>query len=307
MIGARDAAELATTPGAPTSGWGTPASPRSSPPASRPAARRRRGRERCGFARGHRVICARVRTARGRALAPTTWGDAPDLGLVDDRAAPRPGEVRHPAPPAPGCRRCPTSSRSTRPHRGVPGPPPSRLLGPAGAPPFGMVDVPSEQRRDVATFDITTGGHLGLYRSAPRSGRSTALRAMAGSLARWPAPRRPRLRRRLRQQRPPPAGGSAPLRRRRDPRPADRLSRLLGPAAGGDGRAPANSCRAGRRRPHRAAGAAGHRRTGCRTWCVLLDPWEGFTHAFDALDSGDLVAGGSGSPRKAPRSGSTWC
>jgi S-DNA-T family DNA segregation ATPase FtsK/SpoIIIE len=53
--------------------------------------------------------------------------------------------------------------------------------------PFGLVDVPSEQRRDVATFDIARGGHLAIV-SAPRAGRSTTLRALAGAVGRWCSP-----------------------------------------------------------------------------------------------------------------------
>ncbi|MGY2876652.1 DNA segregation ATPase FtsK/SpoIIIE, S-DNA-T family [Marmoricola sp. URHA0025 HA25] len=53
--------------------------------------------------------------------------------------------------------------------------------------PFGLVDVPSEQRRDVATFDVARGGHLGIV-SAPRAGRSTVLRAIAGAIGRFTSP-----------------------------------------------------------------------------------------------------------------------
>ncbi|HEX2895516.1 MAG TPA: FtsK/SpoIIIE domain-containing protein [Marmoricola sp.] len=53
--------------------------------------------------------------------------------------------------------------------------------------PFGLVDVPSEQRRDVATFDIARGGHLAVV-SGPRAGRSTVLRALAGAIGRYCSP-----------------------------------------------------------------------------------------------------------------------
>lgn len=53
--------------------------------------------------------------------------------------------------------------------------------------PFGLVDVPSEQRRDVAIFDIARGGHLAIV-SAPRAGRSTTLRALAGAIGRFCSP-----------------------------------------------------------------------------------------------------------------------
>jgi len=53
--------------------------------------------------------------------------------------------------------------------------------------PFGLVDVPSEQRRDIATFDVARGGHLAVV-SAPRAGRSTFLRALAGAIGRYCSP-----------------------------------------------------------------------------------------------------------------------
>ncbi len=48
---------------------------------------------------------------------------------------------------------------------------------------FGVVDLPAEQARSRATWDPVTGGHL-VFVGAPRSGRSTALRAVAGAIAR---------------------------------------------------------------------------------------------------------------------------
>ncbi|MBN9621286.1 MAG: cell division-like protein, partial [Actinobacteria bacterium] len=52
---------------------------------------------------------------------------------------------------------------------------------------FGVVDVPSEQRRGPALWDATRAGHL-CFVGAPRSGRSTALRAVAGAVARHVSP-----------------------------------------------------------------------------------------------------------------------
>lgn len=49
--------------------------------------------------------------------------------------------------------------------------------------PVGIVDLPAEQRRDVATYTLSTGSHLAIV-GAARSGRSTALRAIAGAVAR---------------------------------------------------------------------------------------------------------------------------
>ncbi|HEY9376531.1 MAG TPA: FtsK/SpoIIIE domain-containing protein, partial [Jiangellaceae bacterium] len=54
--------------------------------------------------------------------------------------------------------------------------------------PFGLVDVPREQRRAVATYNVSRGGHLAVV-GAPRTGRSTQLRALAGAVGRHVSPR----------------------------------------------------------------------------------------------------------------------
>ncbi|GLW65789.1 cell division protein FtsK [Actinomadura rubrobrunea] len=48
--------------------------------------------------------------------------------------------------------------------------------------PFGITDLPATQSREPLTLDLTSGGHLYIAGSA-QSGRSTALRTIAGSLA----------------------------------------------------------------------------------------------------------------------------
>jgi S-DNA-T family DNA segregation ATPase FtsK/SpoIIIE len=53
--------------------------------------------------------------------------------------------------------------------------------------PFAVVDVPSEQKRDVWSVDLPTFGHL-FIAGAPRTGRSQTLRTIAGSLARDNSP-----------------------------------------------------------------------------------------------------------------------
>ncbi|WP_134772090.1 FtsK/SpoIIIE domain-containing protein [Ornithinimicrobium flavum] len=53
--------------------------------------------------------------------------------------------------------------------------------------PLGLVDVPAQQRRDVASFDLATGSHLAVIGGA-RSGRSTVLRELAGAVARDVSP-----------------------------------------------------------------------------------------------------------------------
>ncbi|AKU18062.1 FtsK/SpoIIIE domain-containing protein [Luteipulveratus mongoliensis] len=54
--------------------------------------------------------------------------------------------------------------------------------------PFGLADVPREQRRDVAAYDLAHDGHLSIV-GANRSGRSYVLRAIAGSIGRLTDPR----------------------------------------------------------------------------------------------------------------------
>ena len=48
--------------------------------------------------------------------------------------------------------------------------------------PFGLLDLPAEQRRASLVLDLEHGGHL-LVAGGPRSGRTTVLRTIAGSLA----------------------------------------------------------------------------------------------------------------------------
>ena len=68
-------------------------------------------------------------------------------------------------------------------------PPPARRIAPgdpAGrvpAVPFGMEDLPESQAQAPLVLDLEQGSHL-ILAGAPRSGRSTALRTIAGSIAR---------------------------------------------------------------------------------------------------------------------------
>lgn len=63
----------------------------------------------------------------------------------------------------------------------------------AGAPgelppaPYGLTDVPAEQAREPLTLDLAHGGHL-VVAGAARSGRSTVLRTIAGSVAAHASP-----------------------------------------------------------------------------------------------------------------------
>ena len=54
--------------------------------------------------------------------------------------------------------------------------------GRAATVPFGLLDLPAEQRRAPLVLDLEHGGHL-LVAGGPRSGRTTVLRTIAGSLA----------------------------------------------------------------------------------------------------------------------------
>jgi S-DNA-T family DNA segregation ATPase FtsK/SpoIIIE len=53
--------------------------------------------------------------------------------------------------------------------------------------PYGLLDLPAEQRRAPLVLDLEHGGHL-LVAGGPRSGRTTLLRTIAGSLASRTAP-----------------------------------------------------------------------------------------------------------------------
>ncbi|ROS30719.1 FtsK/SpoIIIE domain-containing protein [Cellulomonas sp. PhB150] len=54
--------------------------------------------------------------------------------------------------------------------------------------PYGLVDLPSQQRRDVAVHDVALSGHLAVV-GGPRSGRSTTLRTFAAAIGRQTSPR----------------------------------------------------------------------------------------------------------------------
>ncbi|WP_067172458.1 FtsK/SpoIIIE domain-containing protein [Microtetraspora niveoalba] len=105
-----------------------------------------------------------------------------DLALLVDAidAAAR-GIPRRPSPWLPPLPETVTLS----PERGVDGRPPE----PGGVPslPFGLTDLPWRQARGPLALDLERGGHL-LIAGTARSGRSTALRTIAGSVAAWASP-----------------------------------------------------------------------------------------------------------------------
>ncbi|TDD37261.1 cell division protein FtsK [Actinomadura sp. KC06] len=102
--------------------------------------------------------------------------DATDLGVLVqaiDEAARRAGIVREPSPwlnPLP--ERFTLTPRNAAGGSVVDVPPI----------PFGVTDLPAVQSREDLALDLTSGGHLYIAGSV-RSGRSTALRTIAGSLA----------------------------------------------------------------------------------------------------------------------------
>ncbi len=55
------------------------------------------------------------------------------------------------------------------------------MVRPPSSVPYGLVDLPAEQRRAPLVLDLADGGHL-LVAGGPRSGRSTLLRTLGGSL-----------------------------------------------------------------------------------------------------------------------------
>ncbi|WP_029287106.1 FtsK/SpoIIIE domain-containing protein [Cellulomonas sp. HZM] len=54
--------------------------------------------------------------------------------------------------------------------------------------PYGLVDLPSQQSRDIAVHDVARGGHLAVI-GASRSGRSTVLRTLAAAVGERVSPR----------------------------------------------------------------------------------------------------------------------
>jgi DNA segregation ATPase FtsK/SpoIIIE, S-DNA-T family len=161
--------------------------------------------------------------------------------------------------------------------------------GPVLGAPYGMQDLPGEQTRRPATFDLERDGHL-LIVGDPGSGRSTALRTMAGALcarvSAWdlhlygidcgngalqPVSELPQC-------------GAVVTRRQ-----PDRVDRLMSKLAEeitrrqqimAQGRFSSIS-------DQRAAVSPEQRLPYI---LVLLDRWEGFTAEFEALDGGRLVS-----------------
>jgi DNA segregation ATPase FtsK/SpoIIIE, S-DNA-T family len=168
---------------------------------------------------------------------------------------------------------------------------PAVPAGPDGdVPPlaFGLVDVPAEQARAPLALDLASGGHL-LVAGSPRSGRSTALRTLAGAVAAGTSPADVHLYGID-------CGGNALLPllglphcgavvTRDQPERVDRLlGRLLAEVTR---RQQLLAVQGASSLAEQRAAAAPEERL---PWMVLLlDRWEGFTAAFESYDLGRLV------------------
>ncbi|MCW2724786.1 MAG: cell division FtsK/SpoIIIE [Frankiales bacterium] len=170
------------------------------------------------------------------------------------------------------------------------------LAAPAPAPPqpgtvpglvFGLCDIPDEQARRPLTFDVDTGTHLMIV-GAPRSGRTTTLRTLAGALARTATADDVHL------YAVDGGGGLAVLTALPHTGAVvaldqpDRLARVLTFLAGEVGRRQALLAEAGYAGPgeQRAAAPAAERLPHL---LLLLDRWEAFLANYQELDAGRLV------------------
>ena len=153
---------------------------------------------------------------------------------------------------------------------------------------FGVVDVPSEQRRGPARWDPTGSGHLSIV-GAPRTGRSTALRAIAGAVARSVSPRDLHLygvdcgNNALLPMLGLPHTGAVVTRDQ-----PDRLARLTTRLLATISERQQLLAEQGYAdlREQRAASAPEDR---LPYLVVLFDRWEGFVAAFDSVDAGKLI------------------
>nr|WP_130014375.1 FtsK/SpoIIIE domain-containing protein [Serinicoccus sediminis] len=154
--------------------------------------------------------------------------------------------------------------------------------------PLGVVDLPAEQRRDVAAYSLATGSHLAIV-GAARTGRSSALRLLAGAVARDLSPEDVHVygidcgNNALLPLQALPHVGAVVLRDQ-----TDRMERLVGRLRGLIGERQQQLAQAGYAdvAEQRAAVPQEERLPYV---LVLLDRWEGFFGVYDALDGGTLV------------------
>ncbi|PSL06779.1 S-DNA-T family DNA segregation ATPase FtsK/SpoIIIE [Haloactinopolyspora alba] len=154
--------------------------------------------------------------------------------------------------------------------------------------PFGIVDVPKEQRRAVAEYDLSGGGHLSVV-GAPRTGRSSVLRAFAGVVGRTMSPRDVHLygvdcgNNALLSMVGLPHTGAVVSRDQ-----PDRLSRLSTRIRAEIGRRQQVLAEQGYSDlSEQRAGAEPDKRLPYIL--VLFDRWEGFVQSFENFDSGKLI------------------
>ncbi|MFI7698226.1 FtsK/SpoIIIE domain-containing protein [Nonomuraea sp. NPDC049480] len=151
--------------------------------------------------------------------------------------------------------------------------------------PFGITDRPWAQDRQPLALDLAHGGHL-LIAGAARSGRSTALRTIAGSIAAHASPSDVHLHAvdcgsgALLPLVAMPHCGAVVTRDQ-----LDRVERLLTRLRAEIGRRQQLLAEAGH------ASLAEYRQAGHRVpWLVfMLDRWEGFVAAFESYDYGRLI------------------
>ncbi|WP_246149531.1 FtsK/SpoIIIE domain-containing protein [Nonomuraea turkmeniaca] len=151
--------------------------------------------------------------------------------------------------------------------------------------PFGMTDRPWAQDRQPLALDLAHGGHL-LIAGAARSGRSTALRTIAGSIAAHASPGDVHVHAvdcgsgALLPLVAMPHCGAVVTRDQ-----LDRVERLLSRLRGEVGRRQQLLAEAGH------ASLAEYRQAGhWLPWLVfMLDRWEGFVAAFESYDYGRLI------------------
>lgn len=127
--------------------------------------------------------------ALGRPLAVASGGQddgsmVTDLAVLVDAIRDGARRMAFPPPRSPWLDPLPERIQLSELEPYAEAPPDPAEVAPAG---FGVTDLPSQQRRALLALDLVRGSHLMLV-GGPRSGRSTALRTLAGSLARDNAP-----------------------------------------------------------------------------------------------------------------------